>query len=53
VIVSEDEEYKKVNFEKLPSLKPAFAKEGMLLFTHYESTICEPSLVMFVLTVAC
>lgn len=26
--VLEDEEYKKVNFEKLPSLKPVFEKEG-------------------------
>ena len=25
---AEDEEYKNVNFEKVPSLKPAFAKEG-------------------------
>lgn len=28
--VSEDEEYKKVNFEKMPSLKPAFTKEGTI-----------------------
>lgn len=26
--ISEDEEYKKVNFDKIPSLKPAFTKEG-------------------------
>jgi acetyl-CoA C-acetyltransferase len=26
--VSEDEEYKKVKFEKIPSLKPAFSKDG-------------------------
>ncbi len=28
VIVSEDEEYKNVKFEKIPSLRPAFTKEG-------------------------
>jgi acetyl-CoA C-acetyltransferase len=28
VIVSEDEEYKKVNFEKMPSLKTVFQKEN-------------------------
>lgn len=27
-LVSEDEEYKKVNFEKIPTLKPAFQKVG-------------------------
>ncbi len=29
-VVSEDEEYKKVNFEKMSSLKPAFAKDGTI-----------------------
>lgn len=28
IIVAEDEEYKKVNFDKIPSLKPVFQKEG-------------------------
>lgn len=28
LIVSEDEEYKNVNFEKIPSLRPAFSAEG-------------------------
>jgi acetyl-CoA C-acetyltransferase len=28
--VTEDEEYKKANFEKMPSLKPAFSKEGTI-----------------------
>ena len=28
IIVSEDEEYKKVRFEKIPALRPAFTKEG-------------------------
>ena len=28
LLVSEDEEYKKVQFEKIPQLKPAFSKEG-------------------------
>ncbi|MBK6979732.1 MAG: acetyl-CoA C-acyltransferase [Cytophagaceae bacterium] len=27
-LISEDEEYKKVNFDKIPGLKPAFTKEG-------------------------
>lgn len=29
-IVSEDEEYKKANFAKIPSLKPAFVKDGAI-----------------------
>ncbi len=28
VIITEDEEYKNVNFEKIPSLKPVFQKDG-------------------------
>jgi acetyl-CoA C-acetyltransferase len=28
MVVSEDEEYKKVNFDKIPGLRPAFTKEG-------------------------
>jgi acetyl-CoA C-acetyltransferase len=28
VIISEDEEYKKVNFEKIPTLRPAFTRDG-------------------------
>jgi acetyl-CoA C-acetyltransferase len=28
VIISEDEQYKKVKFDKIPTLKPAFAKDG-------------------------
>ena len=28
VVISEDEEYKNVKFEKIPQLKPAFSKEG-------------------------
>ena len=28
ILVTEDEEYKKVMFEKIPSLRPAFTKEG-------------------------
>jgi acetyl-CoA C-acetyltransferase len=28
VVVAEDEEYKKVNFDKIPGLKPAFQKDG-------------------------
>jgi len=28
IIVSEDEEYKKVKFEKIPNLRPAFSKDG-------------------------
>jgi acetyl-CoA C-acetyltransferase len=28
--VTEDEEYRKANFEKMPSLKPAFTKEGTI-----------------------
>jgi len=27
-VITEDEEFKKVNFEKIPSLKPVFSKEG-------------------------
>ena len=28
VVMTEDEEFKKVNFEKIPSLRPVFSKEG-------------------------
>jgi acetyl-CoA C-acetyltransferase len=28
--ITEDEEYKKVNFEKMPTLKPAFTKDGTI-----------------------
>ncbi len=28
ILVQEDEEYKQVNFEKIPSLRPVFSKEG-------------------------
>jgi len=28
LLVSEDEEYKRVNFEKIPKLRPAFSKDG-------------------------
>jgi acetyl-CoA C-acetyltransferase len=28
LVISEDEEYKKVNFEKVPTLKPVFQKDG-------------------------
>ena len=30
VTVTEDEEYKKANFEKMPALKPAFTKDGTI-----------------------
>ena len=30
VTVTEDEEYKKANFEKMPTLKPAFTKDGTI-----------------------
>ena len=30
ITVNEDEEYKKANFEKMPSLKPAFTKDGTI-----------------------
>ena len=30
VTVTEDEEYKKANFEKMPTLKPAFTKDGAI-----------------------
>lgn len=28
LVITEDEEYKKVNFDKIPSLRPVFSKEG-------------------------
>jgi len=37
VIVSEDEEYKKVNFDKIPSLKPAFHPEGTVTAANASS----------------
>lgn len=30
IVVSEDEEYKKVNFDKIPQLKPVFLKDGTI-----------------------
>jgi len=33
VIVAEDEEYKKVKFDKIPSLKPVFSKDGTCYFS--------------------
>ena len=30
VLISEDEEYKKVNFDKIPSLKTVFKKDGTM-----------------------
>ena len=33
--VSEDEEYKKAKFDKFPSLKPAFKKQGGELQKHF------------------
>lgn len=37
MVVSEDEEYKRVNFEKFKTLKPVFQKEGgkQLILTLY------------------
>lgn len=30
LVISEDEEYKKINYEKVPTLKPVFEKEGTI-----------------------
>lgn len=35
--ISEDEEYKKVNFDKLPNLKPVFLKEGTVTAANASS----------------
>ncbi len=37
VIVSEDEEYKKVDFNKIPTLKPSFQKDGTLTAANSSS----------------
>ncbi|MFN3404148.1 MAG: acetyl-CoA C-acyltransferase [Cytophagaceae bacterium] len=37
LVVSEDEEYKKVNFDKIPSLKPVFEKEGSVTAANASS----------------
>lgn len=37
VIVSEDEEYKKVDFNKIPTLKPSFQKEGTVTAANASS----------------
>lgn len=29
IVVKEDEEYKNVKYEKIPSLRPVFKKDGM------------------------
>lgn len=45
-IINEDEEYKKVNFEKIPSLKPAFTKEGTVTAAN-ASTINDGAAALF------
>jgi acetyl-CoA C-acetyltransferase len=37
IIVSEDEEPKKVNFDKIPSLKPVFSKDGVVTAANASS----------------
>lgn len=37
IIVSEDEEYKKVNFDKIPGLKPVFQKDGTVTAANASS----------------
>jgi hypothetical protein len=43
-IVTEDEEYQKINFDKVSSLKPAFDKNGRSLLVVLPHLLEEPSL---------
>lgn len=49
VIVSEDEEYKRVNFDKLKTLKPAFQKDGTVTAGN-ASTLNDAACALVVMT---
>ena len=50
--VSEDEEYKKVNFEKFASLKPAFQKEAGTITAANASTLNDGACALVLTTAA-
>jgi len=50
IVVSEDEEYKKVDFAKLPSLKPAFQKEGGTITAGNASSLNDGACALVVMT---
>lgn len=47
IVISEDEEYKRVNFEKIPSLRPAFSKDGTVTAAN-ASTINDGASVLII-----
>ncbi|KAL8581769.1 Acetyl-CoA acetyltransferase, mitochondrial [Nucella lapillus] len=50
VTVSEDEEYKRVNFDKFPSLKPVFQREGGTVTAANASTLNDGAAAVVVMT---
>ncbi|XP_014674203.1 PREDICTED: acetyl-CoA acetyltransferase, mitochondrial-like [Priapulus caudatus] len=50
VVVSEDEEFKKVNFEKFRSLKPVFKKEGGTVTAANASTLNDGAAAVVLMT---
>jgi acetyl-CoA C-acetyltransferase len=50
VVVSEDEEYKKVDFAKLPTLRPAFQKEGGTITAGNASSLNDGACALVLMT---
>ena len=50
VVVSEDEEYKKVNFEKFTKLSPAFQKESGTITAGNASTLSDGAAAIVLMT---
>jgi acetyl-CoA C-acetyltransferase len=50
VVVSEDEEYKKVNFEKFTKLSAAFQKEGGTITAGNASTLSDGAAAIVLMT---
>ena len=50
VIVSEDEEYKKVNMDKISKLSPAFLKEGGTITAGNASTLSDGAAAVVLMT---
>lgn len=49
-VVSEDEEYKRVNFDKFPELKPVFQKEGGTVTAANASTLNDGAAALVLMT---
>jgi acetyl-CoA C-acetyltransferase len=49
ITVSEDEEFRKVNFDKIPSLKPVFSKDGTVTAAN-ASTINDGAAALLIMS---